>query len=62
MLHLFCKKQNGVVLDQEPNANQKNIPLGLDLICKPPRVYRMPTMSGRRKWTYEAFKEAMDAI
>jgi hypothetical protein len=22
----------------------------------------MPTMSGRRKWTYEAFKEAMDVI
>jgi hypothetical protein len=22
----------------------------------------MPTMSERRKWTYEAFKEAMDAI
>jgi predicted transcriptional regulator len=25
-------------------------------------VYRMPTMSGRRKWTYETFKDAMDAI
>jgi predicted transcriptional regulator len=22
----------------------------------------MPTISGRRKWTYEAFKEVMDAI
>jgi hypothetical protein len=22
----------------------------------------MPIMSGRRKWTYEAFKEAMDVI
>lgn len=62
MLHLFCKKRNGVVLDQEPNTNQENIPPKLDPIRKPPRVYKMPTMSGRRKWTYEAFKEVMDAI
>ncbi len=62
MLHLFCKKWNGVTLDQEPNTNQENIPPRLDPIHKPPRVYRMPTMSERRKWTYEAFKEAMDAI
>jgi len=51
-----------VVLDQEPNTNQENIPPKLDPIRKPPRVYKMPTMSGRRKWTYEAFKEVMDAI
>ncbi len=62
MLHLFCKKRNGVVLDQEPNTNQENIPPKLDPIRKPPRVYKMPTISGRRKWTYEAFKEVMDAI
>jgi len=49
-------------MDQQPNTNQENIPPKLNPILKPTRATKIPTMSVKRQWTYEAHEEAMNAI
>jgi hypothetical protein len=44
------------------SIDQENIPPRSNPIIKPPKAYRVPTMSGKVKWIDEALEEVMDAI
>jgi hypothetical protein len=52
-----CKRQNGVALNKQSNNNQENILPRPNLICKPPRAYKILLMSGKRKWIDEALEK-----
>ncbi len=62
ILHVFHKRQNGMALNQQPIINKTKSHPSQNPIHKPPRAYKILSMSGKGKWTNETFEETMDAI